>query len=69
MQHQSRLADELENSGFGREFRDPDYAAFRRAMARRPEFKRPVLTADELKKHETIADKILADVLAKGKKK
>lgn len=63
------LADELEKTGFGREFRDPDYATFLRAIARRPEFKKPVLTTKELKKQEDIADKIVADVLAKGKKK
>lgn len=63
------LADELEKTGFGREFRDPDYAAFLRAIARRPEFKKLVLTTKELKRQEDIADKIVADVLAKGKKK
>lgn len=59
------LADELATSGFGREFRDPDYAAFVRAMARRPEFRKPVLSADEIKQQEVIADKILADILSK----
>jgi predicted ATPase len=59
------LADELSTSGFGREFRDPDYAAFVRAMARRPEFRKPVLSAEDLKKQETIADEILADILSK----
>lgn len=64
------LADELSTSGFGREFRDPDYAAFVRAMARRPEFRKPVLSVEETKKQETIADEILADVLGKeGKAK
>lgn len=59
------LADELAASGFGREFRDPDYAAFVRAMARRPEFRKPILSAEEIKKQETIADEILADILGK----
>jgi predicted ATPase len=63
------LTDELENAGFGHEFRDPDYAAFIRAIARRPEFKKPVLTSEEMKKQEAIADKILGEVLAKRKKK
>jgi len=58
----------LEKAGFGREFRDPDYATFLRAIARRPEFKKPVLTTEELKKQEVIADKILNEVLAKEKK-
>jgi len=61
-----RLSDELERAGFGREFRDPDYASFVRAMARRPEFRKPVLTSQELKKQELVADKILQDILAKG---
>ena len=61
----SRLGDELERAGFGREFRDPDYASFIRAMARRPEFRKPVLTSQELKKQEAIADEILEDILAK----
>jgi predicted ATPase len=64
-----QLADELEKAGFGREFRDPDYAAFLRAIARRPEFRKPVLTSEELKKQEAIADRILDDVLAKEKKR
>jgi hypothetical protein len=37
-------------------------------MARRPEFRKPVLTAAELKRHEAIADGILAEILAKEKK-
>ncbi len=65
----TKLAGELEKAGFRHEFRDPDYASFLRAIARRPEFKKPVLTTEELKKQEVIADKIVADVLAKGKKK
>lgn len=64
----TELADELSMSGFGREFRDPDYAAFVRAMARRPEFRKPLLSAAEIKKQETIADEILADVLSKEEK-
>jgi ABC-type multidrug transport system ATPase subunit len=63
------LGDELERTGFGHEFRDPDYAAFLRAMARRPEFRKPVVSTDELKKQETIADEILASVLSKEERK
>jgi len=65
-----QLGDELEKTGFGHEFRDPDYAAFLRAMSRRPEFRKPVVSTEEMKKQETIADEILADVLSKeGKRK
>jgi predicted ATPase len=64
-----RLGDELERAGFGREFRDPDYASFLRAMARRPEFRKPVLTSQEIKQQEVIADQILEGVLAQDKKR
>ncbi|MFH1009829.1 MAG: AAA family ATPase [bacterium] len=64
-----RLSDELADLGFGREFRDPDYAQFVRAMARRPEFRKPVLSASEQKEQEKIADEILDDILGKGAKK
>jgi predicted ATPase len=63
-----RLSKELDKAGFGREFRDPDYASFLRAMARRPEFRKPLLTSEELKKQETVADEILEDILAKEQK-
>ncbi|MCK9391374.1 MAG: AAA family ATPase [Syntrophales bacterium] len=66
----TQIAGELENAGFGREFRDPDYASFIRAMTRRPEFRKPVLTVEELKRQETIADEILEEILSKqGKRK
>ena len=63
-----QLGDKLGKAGFGYEFRDPDYAAFLRAMARRPEFRKPVLTTGELKKQEAIADEILEEILGKEKK-
>jgi predicted ATPase len=63
------LSQELVELGFGREFRDPDYAQFVRAMARRPEFRKPVLSADEQKDQEKLADEILDDIFAKDKKK
>jgi predicted ATPase len=63
-----RLSEELVGLGFGREFRDPDYAAFVRAMARRPEFRKPVLSTDEVEKQEEIASEILDDILAKDQK-
>ena len=51
-----QLSNELTELGFGREFRDPDYAQFVRAMARRPEFRKPVLTAGEQQQQEKRAD-------------
>lgn len=64
-----RIGSELDDTGFGREFRDPDYASFVRAMARRPEFRKPVLTTAELRQHEAVADEIVEDVLQKEKKR
>lgn len=63
-----RLSQKLGDLGFGREFRDPDYAQFVRAMARRPEFRKPLLSATEQKNQEILADEILDDILAKEKK-
>lgn len=63
-----KLSEELVELGFGREFRDPDYAQFIRAMARRPEFRKPVLSADEQEKQEKMADEILDDILGKRAK-
>jgi predicted ATPase len=64
-----KLSQELASLGFGREFRDPDYAQFVRAMARRPEFQKPVLSEEERKDQEELADEILNDILAKDSKK
>jgi predicted ATPase len=60
-----KLSEELVELGFGREFRDPDYAQFVRAMARRPEFRKPVLSTSEQKNQEELADEILDDILKK----
>jgi hypothetical protein len=64
-----KLSDELVELGFGREFRDPDYAQFVRAMARRPEFRKPVLSASEQKTQEQLADEILDEILTKDETK
>lgn len=64
-----KLSEELVELGFGREFRDPDYAQFVRAMARRPEFRKPVLSASEQKSQEQLADEILDEILTKDKNK
>ncbi len=63
------LSEELVALGFGREFRDPDYAQFVRAMARRPEYRKPVLSVSEQEKQEEIADQILDDILTEDEKK
>jgi ABC-type sulfate/molybdate transport systems ATPase subunit len=65
----TRLSQELVELGFGREFRDPDYAQFVRAMARRPEFRKPVLSESEQKEQEKVADEILDVILGKDNEK
>jgi predicted ATPase len=62
-----RLSLELDELGFGREFRDPDYAQFIRAMVRRPEFRKPIVSVDDQKRQERIADEILDDILREDK--
>lgn len=57
------LIAELGQLGFMTEFRDPYYEAFARAMARRPEFKKPNLTPEERQQQEEIADEILDEIL------
>ena len=64
-----RLSQELVDMGFGREFRDPDYAQFLRAMTRRPEFRKPILSADDQNAQERIADEVLDDILRKDPEK
>jgi len=64
-----KLSEELVELGFGHEFRDPDYAQFVRAMARRPEFRKPVLSASEQQNQEQLADEILDAILTKDKNK
>lgn len=57
------LIAELGQLGFMTEFRDPYYEAFARAIARRPEFKKPKLTPEDRQKQEEIADEILDEIL------
>jgi hypothetical protein len=63
-----KLSQELGELGFGREFRDPDYAQFVRALTRRPEFRKPVLSVSDQQSQEKLANEILDDILGKDKK-
>lgn len=63
------LSETLNMLGFGREFRDPDYAQFVRALARRPEFQKPVLSEKEQQAQEQLADEILDEILQKDPKR
>jgi hypothetical protein len=65
----NKPSQELVELGFGREFRDPDYARFVRAMARRPEYQKPLLSSAERAEQEELADQILNDILPKDGEK
>lgn len=62
------LGKELAELGFGREFRDPDYAQFVRALSRRPEYRKPLLSSTEQEEQEKLADEILDDILKEKSK-
>jgi predicted ATPase len=64
-----KLSDELASLGFLLDYRDPIYDNFAKAMSRRQEFQKPVLSQDEIKKQERIADEILDGILKKKTKK
>jgi predicted ATPase len=60
----SRLSEELADLGFSNaDFRDPDYALFVRKMAQHRKFRKPVLTPDERRKRDAIADSIIEEIL------
>ncbi|MEW5826292.1 MAG: AAA family ATPase [Candidatus Bipolaricaulota bacterium] len=64
----TRLSDELSELGFASDFRDPYYAAFVKAMARHPQFRKPTLTPHELAEQEQIAAEALDRIVAAGGK-
>lgn len=66
-QRLQELSTELAALGFGWEFRDPHYSLFMKALARRPEYQKPILTPEEIKKQEKIADEVLDEILGKKK--
>jgi hypothetical protein len=64
-----QLSDELSDLGFSRDFRDPIEQQFADAMTRRrPKREQIVLTPQELKKQEMVADEILEEILAEEQK-
>lgn len=60
-----RLSEELAGLGFAMEFNDPYYAEFVARMARHTKFHRPVLTPEERKEQDAVADSIIDSLLAK----
>lgn len=63
----THLSDQLAESGFAREFRDPYFEAFTKAMGRRKEFQKPTLSLEELQRQEQVADEILDEIIAEEK--
>jgi predicted ATPase len=64
-----QLSDELSDLGFSRDFRDPIEQQFADAMTRRrPKKEQIVLTPQELKEQEKVADEILEEILAEEQK-
>jgi ABC-type multidrug transport system ATPase subunit len=62
-----RLADELESLDFSRTTRDPLYNKFVKAILSRKEFKKPVLTPEEINKQQLIAQEIIEEILEQEK--
>ncbi len=58
-----KLADELGSLDFTRTIRDPLYDKFVRAIMSREEFKKPLLTPEERRKQEQIAEEIINEIL------
>ncbi len=58
------LADELGELDFTRTIRDPLYDKFVRALMSRDEFKKPILTPEERREQEKIAQEIINEILA-----
>jgi ABC-type multidrug transport system ATPase subunit len=61
-QEMAQLSDELANLGFTKDYRDPYYEQFVKAMSRKRKFVKPSLTVGEMKQQEKIADEILDEI-------
>lgn len=61
------LADELGSLDFTRTIRDPLYDKFVRAIMSRDDFKKPVLTPEERRKQDQIAQEIINEILEEEK--
>jgi predicted ATPase len=58
------LSDKLAQLGFIREFRDPYFEQFSKAMAKRKEFQKPILSPSEMEAQSKVANEILDEILA-----
>ncbi len=61
------LSEDLGSLDFTRSVRDPLYEKFIRAIMEREEFKKPVLTPEEIRKQEKIAKEIIDEILSEKK--
>ena len=61
------LTDELGSLDFTMTVRDPLYDKFVKAMRSREEFKKPVLTPEERKKQDEIAQEIINEIMQEEK--
>lgn len=63
-----KLADELGSLDYTKTIRDPLYDKFITAIFKRKEFKKPILTPEEIAEQSRIADEILDEILGEEKK-
>ena len=59
-----RLAGELADMGFAREFRDPYFEEYVKARTRENKFQEPVLSPEQMREREQLAKQIVDEVLA-----
>lgn len=62
----TKIANELGNLDFTKTIRDPLYEKFIKAVFRRDEFKKPVLSPSEIMQQEKLADEILDKILGEN---
>lgn len=65
----ARLSDELADLGFAQDFKDPYYAMFVSKMALHTKFHKEILSPEEQKAQETIADEIIDEILREEEKR
>jgi len=59
----TRLSDELADLGFAKDFKDPYYELFVRTMAKHTKFHKQVLTPEEQRAQDEVAEEVLEDIL------
>lgn len=59
----TRLSDELSDLGFAKDFKDPYYEMFVKKMALHTKFHQDILTPEEQREQDAIADSIITEIL------